>query len=129
MCSTTERAVRELSVGLTAPAQARRFLREAGCSEHATRLLEPAVLLVSEMVTNAVLHGAPPLVVEVDCDELSLQVRVRDGGADLPQPREATDGEENGRGLALLAALSDDWGVEPEPDGKTVWFRLVAPLA
>ncbi len=129
MCSTTERAVRELSVGLTAPAQARRFLTEAGCSEHATRLLESAVLLVSEMVTNAVLHGAPPLVVEVDCDELSIQVRVRDGGLGLPVPRHADDSDENGRGLALLDVLSDDWGVEPAGDGKTVWFRLVAPAS
>lgn len=124
MCSTTERAVRELPVGLTAPAQARRFLQEAGCSAHATSLLEPAVLLVSEMVTNAVLHGGPPLVVEVDCDEVSLQVRVRDGGAGLPLARTAADDDEGGRGMALLSLLSHDWGVEPDPDGKVVWFRL-----
>lgn len=127
MCSTTERAVRELPVGLTAPAEARRFLTEAGCSEHATALLEPAVLLVSEMVTNAVRHGGPPLVVEVDCDEVSLQVRVRDGGTALPVPRQAAPDDEGGRGLALVELLSDDWGVEPDADGKTVWFRLHNP--
>lgn len=124
MCSTTERAVRELPVGRRAPGEARRFLEQVGCSEHATALLEPAVLLVSELVTNAVLHGGPPLVVEVDCDEVSLQVRVRDGGTALPVQREAGDDAESGRGMRLLEVLSDDWGVEPSADGKTVWFRL-----
>lgn len=129
MCSTTQRSVRELSVGVTAPAQARRFLAEAGCPEHATRLLESAVLLVSEMVTNAVRHGAPPLFVEVDCDGLSIQVRVRDGGINLPSSRAARADDEGGRGLALIEVLSDDWGVEPDDDGKTVWFRLMAPAS
>ena len=124
MCGTTERAVRELPAGPLAPGEARRFLREAGCTEHATALLESAVLLVSETVTNAVRQGGPPLVVEVDCDEVSLQVRVRDGSAALPVARQARPEDEGGRGLQLLDLLSHDWGVDPEPDGKAVWFRL-----
>ena len=124
MCGTTERAVRELPVGPLAPREARRFLRESGCPEHATALLEPAVLLVSEMVTNAVRHGGPPLVVEVDCDEVSLQVRVRDGSRVLPVARDAGPEDEGGRGLQLLDLLSHEWGIEPAADGKTVWFRL-----
>ena len=129
MCSTTERAVRELPPGPLAPSEARRFLHESGCSVHATALLESAVLLVSEMVTNAVRHGGPPLLVEVDCDEVSLQVRVRDGSTALPQRRVAADDDEGGRGLQLLESLSDDWGVEREADGKSVWFRLRQPAA
>lgn len=124
MCSTTERAVRQLDVALTAPAEARAFLHEVGCSEHATALLEDAVLLVSEMVTNAVRHGGPPLVVEVDCDEVALQVRVRDGSPVLPVSRTPDPAAEGGRGMVLLQLLSDDWGVEPAEDGKSVWFRL-----
>lgn len=124
MCSTTQRAVRELPPGPLAPSQARRFLREAGCSAHATALLESAVLLVSEMVTNAVRHGGPPLVMEVDCDEVSLQVRVRDGSPALPVARTPADDDEGGRGLVLLDLLSHEWGVEHEPGGKAVWFRL-----
>lgn len=127
MCSTTERGVRELPPGLLAPAEARRFLHEAGCTLHATALLESAILLVSEMVTNAVRYGTPPLLVEVDCDELSLQVRVRDGSTVLPQRRVPAEDDEGGRGLQLLELLSDDWGVEPEEDGKAVWFRLRQP--
>ena len=124
MCGTTERAVCELPPDLEAPGRARRFLLEAGCSEHATALLEAAVLLVSEMVTNAVRYGGPPLVVELDCDEVSLQVRVRDGGEELPVPRVAAEDDEDGRGMQLVELLSDEWGVEPAADGKTVWFRL-----
>lgn len=126
MCSTTERAVRELPPGPLAPSQARRSLREAGCTLHATALLESAVLLVSEMVTNAVRHGGPPLTVEVDCDEVSLQVRVRDGSSSLPVQRTATQEDEGGRGLLLLDLISHVWGVDPEADGngKSVWFRM-----
>ena len=65
-------------------------------------------------MTNSVLHGGPPVVVAVDCDEDALQVRVRDGSRDLPAPRDAAQGDENGRGLALVAEMSDDWGVDPE---------------
>lgn len=124
MCTATPTASRQLDVSLTAPSQARRFLREQGCSEHATSLLESAVLLVSEMVTNAVRHGGPPLVVEVDCDELTLQVRVRDGSTAPPRPRAVRPEDEGGRGMVLLELLSDDWGVDHHDDGKVVWFRL-----
>ena len=71
------------------------------------------------------LHGGPPLVVAVECDGTFLQVRVCDGSRTLPTPRAAGQGDENGRGLALVAAMSDDWGVEPDADGKLVWFVLL----
>ena len=124
MCSTTARSLRTLPQDVRAPGEARRFLQDAGCSEHATTVLEPAVLLVSEVVTNAVRHGGPPIVVEVDCDEVSLQVRVSDGSQALPVARSPRAEDEGGRGMLLLELLSDAWGVEPEADGKAVWFRL-----
>ena len=81
---------------------------------------------MSEVVTNSVVHGGPPIVVAVDCDGTAgLQVRVRDGSHDLPELRQAEVWDEGGRGLGLLDTLSDDWGVDPEPgDGKQVWFVL-----
>ena len=82
------------------------------------------MLLVSELVTNSVLHGGPPVVVAVDCTEEALQVRVRDGSSELPEPRVASQADENGRGMALVATMSADWGVDPEPDGKHVWFVI-----
>jgi anti-sigma regulatory factor (Ser/Thr protein kinase) len=104
--------------------RARDFLRAASCSTHHSEVVEDAVLLVSELVTNSLVHGGPPVVVAVDCDEHSLQVRVRDGSSVLPARRTAGDGEEGGRGLALVDTVSSDWGVDPQPDGKHVWFVL-----
>jgi anti-sigma regulatory factor (Ser/Thr protein kinase) len=124
MCQTTPRAERELPVSREAPTLAREFLRNATCVEHHSEVLEDAVLLVSELVTNSVLHGGPPVVVAVDCTGDELQVRVRDGSPYRPAPREAGDEDESGRGLALVAEMSDDWGVDPEPDGKHVWFVI-----
>lgn len=84
------------------------------------------MLLVSEVVTNSVVHGGPPIVLAVDCEHTTgLKVRVRDGSHELPKPRDAGVWAGGGRGLGLLERLSDDWGVDPDPgDGKEVWFVL-----
>jgi anti-sigma regulatory factor (Ser/Thr protein kinase) len=124
MCLETPRAQRRLPPGREAPMRAREFLRAATCVAHHNGILEDAVLLVSELVTNSVIHGGPPVVVAVDCDGEALQVRVRDGSPVLPARRAADDGDEGGRGLALVDTLSSDWGVDPQPDGKHVWFAL-----
>ena len=126
MCSSTARGEYELPRDERSPALAREFLRRATCPEHAGHVLEDAVLLVSEVVTNSVVHGGPPIVVAVDCDSTTgLKVRVRDGSRELPMPRDADVLAEGGRGLGLVERLSDDWGVDPEPgDGKQVWFVL-----
>ena len=124
MCQTTPRQERELPVSREAPALAREFLRGATCAAHHSEVLDDAVLMVSELVTNSVLHGGPPVVVAVDCTEDTLQVRVRDGSSELPARRDAEKTDEGGRGLALVAEMSDDWGVDPVADGKNVWFVL-----
>src|SRR5689334_8808361 len=124
MCETTPRSERELPVSHQAPALARDFLRDASCSVHHSALVDDALLLTSELVTNSVLHGGPPLVIAVDCDGEQLQVRVRDGSPTVPMPKDAAQSDENGRGLALVAALSDEWGVAPDSDGKYVWFAI-----
>jgi len=125
MCHATQRAERELPVSKEAPAMAREFLRTATCAEHQTEVVEDAKLIVSELVTNSVLHGGSPVVVAVDCEVNALRVRVRDGSPDIPTPRQAQGADEGGRGLAIVANLSDDWGIEPhENDGKHVWFVL-----
>ena len=124
MCHTTPRQERELPVSREAPALAREFLRSSTCAEHHSAVVDDAVLMVSELVTNSVLHGGPPVVVAVDCLGDSLQIRVRDGSTQLPAPREAQQTDENGRGLALVAEMSADWGIDPVEDGKHVWFLL-----
>jgi anti-sigma regulatory factor (Ser/Thr protein kinase) len=124
MCQDTARAELRLPLSDEAPAVARDFLRSSSCATHHSEVVEDAVLLVSELVTNSVRHGGPPVVVAVDCDGDTLQVRVRDGGKAMPQPRHAAQSDESGRGLELVRTISADWGVDPEPDGKHVWFVL-----
>ena len=128
MCEATVRAELRLPVQSTSPAVARRFAEANGCLEHGRETLDDALLLISELVTNSVLHGGPPIVLAIDCDGQGLHVRVRDGGPTLPERRTADDGAESGRGMTLVEMLSSTWGVEPVPDaqgaGKEVWFEL-----
>ena len=95
-------------------------LEEAGLEE----LADIAVLLVSEMVTNAVLHAATEVGLTVVADDGSLRVEVRDGSSVRPGIRHYEDEATTGRGVGLVELLATDWGVEAEPDGKTVWFTL-----
>ncbi|MFB9377002.1 ATP-binding protein [Kineococcus gynurae] len=113
---------------LSAARAARRFLEEHWCDEHTAVSLEHAHLLVSELVTNAVQHGSPPVTVALDCDpETGATIRVHDGGDAGPRLTTAVPEDTSGRGVALVAAVSADWGVQRDPQGragKTVWCRL-----
>ncbi|MGI4894626.1 MAG: ATP-binding protein [Janthinobacterium lividum] len=105
--------------------QARTFLREAICSLHHARVVDEAQLLVSELVTNAVRHGGPPVRVRVDCDgSAGMQVSVTDGNPHPPVRRDAAPDAEGGRGVALVDIVSDRWGVDHVENGKTVWFVI-----
>ena len=128
MCDTTVRAELLLPMESTSPAAARAFAKRSGCTAHALDLLDDALLLISELVTNSVLHGGPPIVLAIDCDGQGLHVRVRDGSTAIPAAVSRGAYAENGRGLTLVQLLSDTWGVEPVGDaygpGKEVWFEL-----
>ena len=128
MCDVTAPAELLLPSSTRAPAQARAFLRRSGCPEHALDLLDDALLLVSELVTNSVVHGGPPIVLQVECDSETLRVRVRDGSSVPPTPRQADEDAEGGRGMTLVDLLTDTWGIEPvvHGPGKAVWFQLRA---
>lgn len=134
MCQSTARADLLLPMDSRSPAAAREFAKRSGCSEHALDLLDDALLLISELVTNSVLHGGPPILLAIECDGDGLHVRVRDGSPDLPAPASRGTHAEGGRGLSLVQLLSDTWGAEPVADdygtGKEVWFELRrGPLA
>jgi anti-sigma regulatory factor (Ser/Thr protein kinase) len=85
-------------------------------------LAEVAVLLTSEVVTNAVLHARTDLVLTVRMDGSRLRVSVRDDEVSPPRPR--TPDAEGGRGLALVESLARSWGTSPHGRGKAVWFEL-----
>ena len=106
---------------------ARAFVRETlGDLDGASR--DTAVLLASELVTNAVLHARTPveLAVVVDRDQALVCVADHEGGSDAVRSSGHSTDRPGGRGLALVDGLSDRWGAEPNADGKTVWFTLKA---
>jgi two-component sensor histidine kinase len=126
MCRDTPDTQVLLPTDDTASSKARRFLKAAHCPVHNTTVLDEALLMVSELVTNAVSHGAPPITVKVSCEESGgMVVRVSDGSGRMPQPAQPEAHAENGRGLFLVDVLSSRWGVEPTQDGKEVWFALL----
>jgi anti-sigma regulatory factor (Ser/Thr protein kinase) len=85
-----------------------------------------AVLLVSELVTNAVRYAPGPIVVELRVADERLRVAVEDRAVDapLPVPFEPAHAAETGRGLLLLTALAHAWGTRRLGDRKQVWFEL-----
>ncbi|MET0740502.1 MAG: ATP-binding protein [Candidatus Nanopelagicales bacterium] len=87
-----------------------------------------AVLLTSEIVTNALRHGRAPFRLTVEAVDGTLRVEVRDaGGNGRPTVRGATPEDLGGRGLALVDTLADAWGWQPDGTrGTVVWFELTA---
>ena len=84
-------------------------------------------LLVSELATNALVHGSGEVRVRVLPGDRTLRVEISDGDPSLPSLRAASPLDEGGRGVALVDALSTRWGADPDRGGgKTVWFELQA---
>ncbi|MFC3351987.1 ATP-binding protein [Streptomyces echinoruber] len=115
-------------------ARARTLLREQASSwKLPEEVVETAVLLLGELMTNAYRHAKVPrgreMWARAVLAEDHLRVSVTDADDTLPAPREAAPDDETGRGLALVAALADDWGAEPRAAGigKTVWCVLRVP--
>lgn len=123
-----------LSLALTptfsAAAEVRSAMREAVAGTAFEARLPDAEIAVSEIVTNAVLHGREPITVTIALEE-SLRVEVTDGSAVSPTFSFLDPTAVTGRGLLLVSAVADRWGVEPHDEGKTVWIELgsAAPTA
>jgi anti-sigma regulatory factor (Ser/Thr protein kinase) len=109
-----------------APGQARRLLADLLVAWHIEDgpLGAGALVVISELVTNAVLHGGGHIVLEVDWDPLWLRLSVSDGSRSVPRRRWPRPLETTGRGLRLVEALSARWGVDSRPVGKRVWAEL-----
>lgn len=105
---------------------ARRMVRELLRAWGAAQDREDAELLVTELVANVVDHvgGAGSFRVEVTLSGPWLRIAVVDGSAVRPVVRERSSERTRGRGLQLVAAIAERWGVEGDGGGKRVWFEL-----
>jgi anti-sigma regulatory factor (Ser/Thr protein kinase) len=105
--------------------EARRLVRALVLHAGLVERLDSAELLVSEVVTNAVLYSAQDVRLFLSADEHALRVEVYDHSPRLPVVSAGHDQDAStGRGLALLKLCADACGVDPRPGGKVVWFRL-----
>lgn len=97
---------------------------------HLDPLIDQAALGVTELLTNVHRHAQPDKSCTVEMELLleRLTVSVHDHDPRLPTVREPSASSTSGRGLALIAAVSESWGVLPRGGaGKVVWFTLPAP--
>ena len=109
-----------------AVATARAHLRDVLGAWGLVRVADEAELVVSELVTNAVLHTGCGTALTVRHDPLaaSLSLGVDDTSTSHPQPRGAGEESLSGRGMHIVDVLAERWWVSPRGDGKTVWAEL-----
>ncbi|OLZ67354.1 phosphatase [Streptomyces amritsarensis] len=109
-------------------AGARRQVRELLHDWADEEQLDAVVLMVSEMVTNVLVHtdGDALLVAEAvgELGERRLRVEVADSSDELPHKRHPGEMASSGRGVLLMEMLADAWGVDPRGEGKSIWFEL-----
>jgi anti-sigma regulatory factor (Ser/Thr protein kinase) len=136
--STNGTLTRLLSVQLeheaAAAATARGLVRDAvlaAVPAASSELLDAMLLVTSELVTNGLRHGEPPVSVTVDRKGRRLRLTVTDEGSRIPRPRLAGPESTGGRGLFLVSALSTAWRIEPHGGdrldgghGTSVWAEF-----
>jgi anti-sigma regulatory factor (Ser/Thr protein kinase) len=84
-----------------------------------------AVLLTSEVVTNAIRYGLPPVELRAALLDGQLRIAVADSGGEEVMPTAEVDWDDSGgRGLLLVESLAHAWGVNTDHEGKHVWFEL-----
>jgi anti-sigma regulatory factor (Ser/Thr protein kinase) len=107
--------------------QARRFVSGHLAGHGLGALSDDVRLVVSELVTNAVLHARTPFTVMVSREDGTVELAVTDGMAYRPDPMRGTRhwSDTRGRGLYMVDIYSDTWGVTPTTAGKTVWASFV----
>jgi anti-sigma regulatory factor (Ser/Thr protein kinase) len=123
----------ELDATPEAPACARRYVRDQldrllTAAPGLPETIEDAQLLVSELASNAARASTEPFTVALFVRPTWLGLTVRDDSPEQPVKLHPRPQDSHGRGLHIVDALAQEWGIEEHPgDGKTVWLRLPLP--
>ena len=109
----------------SSPREAREILRDWLTAKELAALSDDAAVLVSELVTNAVLHGGEEIIVYASVTDEKVRVEVFDSDprselVGVSHSSEAT----SGRGLSMVDSMADDWGCVPAVGGTRTWFEL-----
>ncbi len=110
-------------------ATARRFAEARLSDWGISSVCDSVVLVVSELATNAVIHGGSDPELRMTLDGTVLRIEVRDAGSALPHVKAYSETARTGRGMVIVEALSTAWGTEVDDLGKVVWCELAAPQA
>jgi len=106
------------------PRAARHWMADRCAELHLDMDVTDLLLLVSELVTNACVHGAEPMRVLLDVDEGRVRVEVEDGSPMMPEVQRPDGSSTIGRGLLIVKSLSRAWGAERVGAGKVVWAEM-----
>lgn len=92
--------------------------------------IEPVLLVANELVANAIVHAqSAPVLSLTESSGGDLLLRVSDESRALPVPQAPSTDDDGGRGLILVEALSDRWGIDTDAAGKSVWVTFAGALA
>lgn len=103
--------------------EARRFVRDT-LVDQPSEARDAVELMVSELATNCIRHAQSAFDVTIQATRRAVRVEVCDGQPGRPMPRSPSPSEPTGRGLLIVEALSNAWGVDESPGGKVVWFEI-----
>lgn len=113
-----------LPYSMESPARARRFVTNMLSHWGFGRLVPDAALVVTELSTNAILHGKGDFIVTLSCHPGAVRIDVEDSSDTQPARATRGQGSINGRGLVLVDAIATSWGVKSIGRGKVVWAEL-----
>ncbi|WP_052366742.1 SpoIIE family protein phosphatase [Paraoerskovia marina] len=119
------RAERDLPDRLDSAGRARRWVDDLldSCEVPHSRRRD-VMLLTSEVVTNALQHGSPPVHLRIRIDDHMIRLEVEDSSTDNPVIREPGLYDAGGRGMQLVDRFATSWGVDLHENGKQVWFEI-----
>jgi anti-sigma regulatory factor (Ser/Thr protein kinase) len=106
------------------PSRARQFVRDRVCLKHGLLARGALALATSELVTNAVLYGTPPITVDIGCHVSKVWLSVRDLGEGLASLTQSTPSQGLGLGLKIVDQVSEEWGSLTLEHGSVVWCLI-----